>query len=1104
MANFNELKEAIKQVIKTNGNEEITGAVMQNTLLSLISSLSSNRTYAGIANVQTIPGTPDGNVFYIASQTGDYPNFGLSLKSGETAIFYNDSSGAWVKASSEFASTTANRDYLYLGGKSKSTRVINAGLVDAVLDAYIDYTPIDGKYYVLSLWNKTEAGDFFFALYERDIETDEYQQKIYFPKSSGVKIFNDIYLHIVGNSKVLVNWGALPSAPWSMSVTQADGMELSPRIFSVGTLNDVTKIASDLANFKTYVDNWIALNQITENVLSNNLHNYVTDTKNKSLSDSGLTETETASYNLSQYIKVEPGASYICNNTMRKIWDFPDKGIAATMTENKTTFTPTGKYIRFIYLNAILPQDIKFGKLGNNINDDYKSSLFWQGNEILTPYSGVINDLYKQIQYKPGNNLHNPDTDTLNKSIQSDGSLLDNPLYNTTDYISVSPNTLYNVVLGTAPTMRRVIEYNAAGTIIQATEKVTSITTQAATTRLRFMYSNVATPETVRFGKAGTDFNQPYDERAYDRYDNKLLIASDVVAAENEGLITLQNSDKILITGSSNVESHYTVKNKSFFMRLNDIQDWLFVTYAFSGNSAAQLAAKLIANTPAPTASGLTPDKIHPSYVLVGQYGNMSEAGMGAATSDQFIEENRKLALVAESVFNAKLLIGSGYTAYGYAYLETAMKGLADELGADYISWGIYNDNIINNRRYAGFWGNAHPGTRTNNMAYQEAFNYFEKWQKPNQSIKMFKPRTGTTDYNYRDNLERAQKFYSIQAGEQSLPDDKIGYYDRLQTSDDYTPFAKNQSEYFALMQGNSVNFGNVLAVEIMLPVICADSVNVYVNSSEALTIQLYNNKTNVFDTQAVTSDRGLYTIPVNSAQYISHDKIKLLLSGNVVLTNVYCKFIGGRKKQRIDKTTIQDYATSKIAGGVGFPDTWTNDWTNSGAITYYKQLDRYGSIDFVDIPSYQNSFNGNILELLFDATTIKSIDRTFTTAQLYGDRNPANPLNLRIELYARMWTKIYDPERFAAWTGENNPYTDQQRLTADTYDFGTLCVGVRDTANRLAIMEKPVGMFWSRVTFDIYLPPFSSDKILRIFRKVNDINPDMVLEISDIIISVK
>lgn len=96
MANNTELKNAIAQVIKTNGNQEITGQVLQNTLNSIISSIGSNATFAGIAIPTTSPGTPDQNVFYFAVQAGTYVNFGgLEIKGGFN-IIKNNTSGNWV------------------------------------------------------------------------------------------------------------------------------------------------------------------------------------------------------------------------------------------------------------------------------------------------------------------------------------------------------------------------------------------------------------------------------------------------------------------------------------------------------------------------------------------------------------------------------------------------------------------------------------------------------------------------------------------------------------------------------------------------------------------------------------------------------------------------------------------------------------------------------------------------------------------------------------------------------------------------------------------------------------------------------------------------
>lgn len=87
MGNYQQLKTAIADVIKANGNQEITGNVLQGVLLSIISNLGAGSTFAGVATPSTVPGTPDQKIFYIASQVGLYPNFGgLTVKSGEIAI----------------------------------------------------------------------------------------------------------------------------------------------------------------------------------------------------------------------------------------------------------------------------------------------------------------------------------------------------------------------------------------------------------------------------------------------------------------------------------------------------------------------------------------------------------------------------------------------------------------------------------------------------------------------------------------------------------------------------------------------------------------------------------------------------------------------------------------------------------------------------------------------------------------------------------------------------------------------------------------------------------------------------------------------------------
>lgn len=96
MANYEQLKQAVSGVIKTNGNQEITGAVMQNALLSMINSLGKNYQFAGIATPTTNPGTPDQNIYYLAFENGTYSNFNAITLNNEIAILLNQN-GVWKK-----------------------------------------------------------------------------------------------------------------------------------------------------------------------------------------------------------------------------------------------------------------------------------------------------------------------------------------------------------------------------------------------------------------------------------------------------------------------------------------------------------------------------------------------------------------------------------------------------------------------------------------------------------------------------------------------------------------------------------------------------------------------------------------------------------------------------------------------------------------------------------------------------------------------------------------------------------------------------------------------------------------------------------------------
>lgn len=123
MANWIKLKKAIADVIKTNGNEEITGAIMQQTLISIVDNLGSNAQFGGVAVPSTVPADTDGTVFYLASTQGIYPNFNnIEVDASEMAVFTKNTAGTWVKTSLPIQHPTIKKPLLIGGNVAAVTK----------------------------------------------------------------------------------------------------------------------------------------------------------------------------------------------------------------------------------------------------------------------------------------------------------------------------------------------------------------------------------------------------------------------------------------------------------------------------------------------------------------------------------------------------------------------------------------------------------------------------------------------------------------------------------------------------------------------------------------------------------------------------------------------------------------------------------------------------------------------------------------------------------------------------------------------------------------------------------------------------------------------
>lgn len=95
MANYSNLINSIKAVIKQNGTNDITGQLMQDVLVALTNSIGRFAAFAGVAIPNTNPNNPDQTVYYLTSTPGTYVNFGGIVVPSDRLVALHNISGAW-------------------------------------------------------------------------------------------------------------------------------------------------------------------------------------------------------------------------------------------------------------------------------------------------------------------------------------------------------------------------------------------------------------------------------------------------------------------------------------------------------------------------------------------------------------------------------------------------------------------------------------------------------------------------------------------------------------------------------------------------------------------------------------------------------------------------------------------------------------------------------------------------------------------------------------------------------------------------------------------------------------------------------------------------
>ena len=127
MANNSTLKSTIANVVKTNGNGEINGQNLQNVLIAMVNVLGEGYMFLGGATPSTDPGTPDNNVFYLATEAGTYSNFtGDAIT--EPTIFYFDTTWHALAVNGNFAAVVRVTDIVNNLNSTSNTKVLSANM----------------------------------------------------------------------------------------------------------------------------------------------------------------------------------------------------------------------------------------------------------------------------------------------------------------------------------------------------------------------------------------------------------------------------------------------------------------------------------------------------------------------------------------------------------------------------------------------------------------------------------------------------------------------------------------------------------------------------------------------------------------------------------------------------------------------------------------------------------------------------------------------------------------------------------------------------------------------------------------------------------------
>lgn len=875
MANYTELKAAVSAVIKQNGNNEITGALLQNTLLSIINNVGANATYIGTATPTTNPGSPDGNVFYISAIPGQYVNFGgLVLERGKAYTIVNGANNAWSAIAINIPSIDAIVDL-------NNVKVDSDAIIERI--NYFNNALFQNGYYLNdtggtihstnSAWNGSAI-----AMNVKVDPNTEYQ--VYTPGATA-RLYS-----IWQYDKNGVAIGKVSSL--SKFTTNENTYTLGICwIATTTTWNPDTSKLTAIYKTPVTVSGYIEYNHVQlksyllaeSPIIDNLLRKY----------DGLIVRNEAQLFNFPGMVKygkyvsflsgnvngIRNDANYFCGcipATSGETYTFSNMGYVSS--NSAVAFAKDGLYISGIVETTLSQFTVTVPEGANEIwfnihikstaptatdLQNYSQTMVNIGNtaQSFVTYWDIPSYVKKAnlfITYV-GKNLFNKDTiidgyyigstpGTLNVSSQSSISAL----------IPIEAGETYALYRAKDPNNTANIQTRCARFV--AADRTTPIKPINPATGLPYpsnyevgtsMYGTVLlqAPDdavylqfTVRFNSVQYNYETIQAEKGntttqYEPYKEKQSINPDlmpysyeaipgeiedlnnrVAALENNSIvekINISNAGKIGFFSNSFLNG-YCMKGKHALDNLSMFSDYLFYNFGHSGDDALECLARINRNE---TWLGVVPvQNWGLTFGVIAMQDN--DGALFAASTDTYFENFKKLAEAIEAM-GATPILG---TEHDYNNFYYGLSRLANERGYMFMKWGRIATALFRSV-FPPFWYNSHPATRTHWMWTYGMKQYLDTLPRPDRGIKLFRvrPAVDTSDKQnmvFTDNISRAERYVEIENGAAVLTTATEQYFDRLNQGGTYTS-AYNEYQYLQ-NKSQSVAFGNYALIECIVP----------------------------------------------------------------------------------------------------------------------------------------------------------------------------------------------------------------------------------------------------------------------------------------------